>query len=105
MMWLAPLEKFQSRNNRDMVKAGTLLEAEVNNFMIMVPIPKDYFLPKQIYLGWHKICLKLLEKIVTNLQFIRCSACNGHASNGTARHKLSSTEFQPQWVKKPPTAG
>ena len=45
MMRLAPLEKFQSRNNRDMVKAGTLLEAEVNNFMIMVPIPKDYFLP------------------------------------------------------------
>lgn len=35
-----------SRNVWDMVKAGTLLEAEVNDFMIMVPIPKDYFLPR-----------------------------------------------------------
>jgi hypothetical protein len=35
-----------SRNLWDMVKAGALLEAEVNNFIIIAPIPKDYFLPR-----------------------------------------------------------
>nr|ACF84670.1 unknown [Zea mays]ACG28697.1 hypothetical protein [Zea mays] len=33
-----------------------------------------------------------------------CSAYSGHGAIGTPCHRLSSTEFQPQWVTKPPTA-
>ncbi|CAL9757170.1 unnamed protein product [Musa acuminata subsp. burmannicoides] len=36
--------------------------------------------------------------------FIRCSAYSGHAMIGTPWTKLSSNEFQPQWVRKPPVA-
>ncbi|KAL0909647.1 hypothetical protein M5K25_020533 [Dendrobium thyrsiflorum] len=39
------------------------------------------------------------------LQFVCCSAKKGQQIIGTPPHKLSSVEFQPEWVKKTPTAG
>ncbi|KAL4557950.1 hypothetical protein LXL04_036145 [Taraxacum kok-saghyz] len=46
-----------------------------------------------------------MPKSSTSFALKICSAYNDHVINGTPLTMASSSEFQPQWLKNPPTAG
>lgn len=45
----------------------------------------------------------ILRILVTRMQLLGWSECIGHATMGTPMLRLSTHEFHPQWLKKPPT--
>nr|KYP70983.1 hypothetical protein KK1_010225 [Cajanus cajan] len=47
----------------------------------------------------------IFKTCTINFSFKNCSANKGHVIIGNPEHTPSIVEFQPQWVKNPPTAG